>query len=575
MADGTDNSGAREGNIDGSGVEGQRSAEADSLEVQPGGQSGRSQADPDGSEHAPKRVKSSAKAVASVGYQSPRQVRLAGKKRKSAAPSNSASAPSVAEVEPVAADRPDTGAADKPEAARAADTDSAAVVDASVDGESPEKSVEGGQLPGSTPGDSAVHDEMTKPTEDQYAADAAVGEAETAQPASNASVDQPADSSDDDALTDVVSASDGAIEPVPSRTENVAKEMTLDSVSTFADFMTLLAQAKGEFKPAVLAKSSPARLSMVNAIDLAKLDDEIASVAARDLKLTTALSLMITADKSELSGFARQNATSLSARIVARHPAFAEDDAIQGRLTRLQSGDGDEQLLALLITRLTNRLDGDFDGKVALKTPSAVQTLQENAVHTVVLIAASAGKWNQLQLVDALAEHVWGAGSMFDTVTNREKLATLSKASRKAAALIVDTLRVRIGSVENDLAAERSRLDAAKTQNDALAVTLAESRRDAERLQSELNDAQTALQAEVSSRKSEKMAATDDFETLRVDTARNIAEQVESLEDALDALQHDQAKVTDEFVRRAVNNLRRGLARLQPRATLEDQGEQE
>lgn len=572
MADGTDNSGAREGHIDGSGVEGQRSAEADSLEVQPGGRSGRSQAVSDRSEKASDRVISDAKAVNDGGYQSPRQARIAGNKRKYAAATNSASAPSMAEVEPETADGPEADAADKSEAARAADTDSAAVVDAPVDVESPEKSVEGRRHPGSTTGDSAMHDKMTKPTEDHYAADAAVGEAATQQSASNASADHP---TDDNASGNVDPTPDGAIEPGALGNENAAEEMTLDTVSTFADFLTLLVQAKGDFKPVVLKKSSPARLSMVNTVDLARFDDDVANVAARDLKLTTALSLMITADKSELSGFARQNVTSLSARIVALHPAFAEDDAIQGRLTRLQSGDVPEQLLALLITRLINRLDGDFDGKVALKTPAAVQTLQDNAAHTAVLIAASAGKWNQLQLIDALAEHVWGAGSTFDAVANREKLATLPKASRKAAALIVDTLRVRIGSVENDLTAERSRLDAAKTQNDALAVNLTESRRDAERLQSELNDVQTALQAEILSRKSEKMAATDDFETLRVDTARNIAEQVESLEDALDALQHDQAKVTDEFVRRAVNNLRRGLARLQPRATLEDQGEQE
>lgn len=578
MADGTDNNGAREGHIDGSGVGGQQPGDADSHEMQPGGRSERPQAASDCSQHASEDAKPYTKANDKDGYQSPRQARLAGNKRRSAAASNSTSTPPLAEVEPAAAKGPSVGTADQSETAHTATRNSVPTGDAHVDDPSPARPVEATHLSAPSTSDLTVSDEVNQPTEDSKdapPADIGVHEVEKSQPEPQTAAEQPADSTDDPASADGAAASESEVDPAPSTTGNTTDEMTLDAVSAFADFLTLLVQAEGDFKPVVLAKSSPARLSIINTVDLAKYDDEVAVVAAHDVKCATSLSLMITADKSELSGFARQNITLLAARIVARHPAFAEDDAIQQRLTRLLSGDGDEQVLSLLLTRMVNRLDGDFDGKVALKTPAAVQALQDNAIHAVVLIAASTCNWNQMQLIDALAEHVWGAGSTFDAVTNREKLATLSKTSRKAAALIVDTLRQRIGSVENDLTAERSRLDAARTQNEALAANLAESRRDAERLESELNDIRTELQVEVASRKSEKMAATDDFETLRVDTARNIAEQVESLEDALDALQHDQAKVTDEFVRRAVNNLRRGLTRLQPRATLENQGEQE
>jgi hypothetical protein len=378
---------------------------------------------------------------------------------------------------------------------------------------------------------------------------------------------------DHSSTTEVATASDPYVESAASTVDQAAEDMTLDGVRTFADFITLLSQANGEFKPVVLMKRSSARKSIANAVDIAQFDDRIADVAARDLKLSTALSLMITADKSELSGFARQTVTALCAQIVGHHPAFTDDDTIQDRLARLQSSDGGEHLLSLLITRMINRIDGDFDGKAVLKTPAAVVTLRDNAIHTVVLIAASAAKWSQLQLVDALAEHVWGAGSSLESTINNEKLVTLSKPSRKNAALIVDTFRSRIRHLENDLSAEQSRLDAATKQNEALAANLSDSRSSAALLQNELDDVRTTLQAEVDSRRSEKMAATGDFETLRVDTARNIAEQVESLEDALDALQHDQAQVTEEFVRRAVTNLRRGLARLQPRATSEGQGE--
>ena len=62
------------------------------------------------------------------------------------------------------------------------------------------------------------------------------------------------------------------------------------------------------------------------------------------------------------------------------------------------------------------------------------------------------------------------------------------------------------------------------------------------------------------------MSSTNSFEILRVDTAKLIADQIEVLEDALDALKHGHTQVTDEFVSRSVIKFRKGLNALQPDA---------
>lgn len=361
--------------------------------------------------------------------------------------------------------------------------------------------------------------------------------------------------------------------PTASSACDAPEKLTIEQVDAFADFIRFLAELDGDLKPIELKKNSTARVAVAKPTNLAQFDEQIGAIAARDTKLATALSLILTADKSDLSGLARQNITELAARVLGKHPAFVDDAAVKDRLARLLAGDAEADILPKLIVRLRNLLDGAFEGKSSLKTP-ALQSLQENATHTAVLIAASAAKWDVASCIDALADNVWGTDAPYATAAvHREKLATLPKGARKAVTLIVDTARTRLRGVEEERDVAISRVESGLADVQRLSEQLASARRHTEELETEMVSVRSELQREVDARRSERMGSTTDFETLRVDTARVIADQIESLEDALDALGHGQSQITDEFVRRSVHNLRRSLSTLQPRTKQNTQGD--
>lgn len=363
--------------------------------------------------------------------------------------------------------------------------------------------------------------------------------------------------------------------PAQTTTADPPEQLTIESVDSFATFLRFLTRLDGDLKPLELKKSSAARTALSQATNLAHFEDEIGDIAARDPKLMTALSLMLTADKSDLTGAPRRTVTALAAHILGRHPAFVADSVFRERLSRLASGDGDTDTLPRLVDRLRNLLDGPFDGKDTLKTP-ALQVLSENAVHTAVLITASAAKWDVASCIDAFADNIWGTGpSVSGSATHREKLSTLPKNARKTAALIVDTARAHLQRVEDERDGALSLVESGRAKAARLSEQLVSAQRRSEELEAEMEKIRTELQQEIDGRRSERMGATSDFETLRVDTARAIAEQVESLEDALDALGHGQPQITEEFVKRSVITLRRSLAALQPRTKQDSEGDTE
>ncbi|REK81695.1 hypothetical protein DVG80_20660 [Rhodococcus erythropolis] len=363
--------------------------------------------------------------------------------------------------------------------------------------------------------------------------------------------------------------------PAQTSTADSPEQLTIESVDSFATFLRFLAGLDGDLKPLELKKSSAARTAISQATNLAQFEDEIGDIAARDPKLITALSLMLTADKSNLTGAPRRTVTALAAQILGRHPAFVADSVFRERLSRLASGDADTDTLPRLVDRLRNLLDGPFDGKDTLRTP-ALQVLSENAVHTAVLIAASAAKWDVASCIDAFADNIWGTGASVSwSATHREKLSSLPKSARKAAALIVDTARAHLHTVEDERDGALSLVESGRAKVASLSERLASAQRHVEELEAEMEKIRTKLQQEVDGRRSERMGATSDFETLRVDTARAIAEQVESLEDALDALGHGQPQITEEFVKRSVVTLRRSLTAIQPRTKQNSGGDKE
>ncbi|KIM14449.1 hypothetical protein QV65_31975 [Rhodococcus erythropolis] len=363
--------------------------------------------------------------------------------------------------------------------------------------------------------------------------------------------------------------------PAQTSTAGPPEQLTIESVDSFATFLRFLAGLDGDLKPLELKKSSAARTALSQATNLAHFEDEIGDIAARDPKLITALSLMLTADKSDLTGAPRRTVTALAAQILGRHPAFVADSVFRERLSRLASGDADTDTLPRLVDRLRNLLDGPFDGKDSMRTP-ALQVLRENAVHTAVLITASAAKWDVASCIDAFADNIWGTGPFVsESATHREKLSTLPKNARKTAALIVDTARAQLQTVENERDGALSLIESGRAKAARLSEQLVSAQRHAEELEAEMERIRTELQQEIDGRRSERMGATSDFEMLRVDTARAIAEQVESLEDALDALGHGQPQITEEFVRRSVITLRRSLAALQPRTKQDSEGDKE
>ncbi len=364
----------------------------------------------------------------------------------------------------------------------------------------------------------------------------------------------------------------GASEPnqkptdVASAPSEATEKLTLDAVESFSDFLRYLEELDGDLKPFEMRRSTPARIAVAKPIDLTPLQDRIAAVAARDTKLATALALLLTTEKSELSGTARKNIAELAARILTQHPAFIGDEPLQDRVELLRTEAADTETLSQTVIRVENLVGRPFDGRESLKAPT-LQALQDNAVHIVVLLAGSAAQWDLSQYIDALADEVWDAPSVQSgTTADREKLATIPKSTRRAAAVIVGSARERIRAVESERDSALARVDIAHAENARLMDELATVRGRVKELERELSGVRAALDEEVNARRSERMSSTNSFEILRVDTAKLIADQIEVLEDALDALKHGHTQVTDEFVSRSVIKFRKGLNALQPDA---------
>lgn len=365
---------------------------------------------------------------------------------------------------------------------------------------------------------------------------------------------------------------DEPVSPAAEAAETEPELLTLAQVDSFELFLRLVREADGALKPFELPSGSSSRAALASAVDLDAFEDEIRTIAEADSKLASTLALLVIADRSTLTGTPRRNVTALAARLLSRHPAFAADEVVEQRLDALVTGDAAPDTVPRLITRIRNLLEKTFDG--ALKTPAARQSLQDNAVHAAILIAASAAKWDIGACIDALADNVWDAGAGFaDIVAQREKLIALPKTTRKTTGLIVEVGRDRLRSVVQERDSALTRVELSRAESQQLSEQLAAQRRRTTELEAELESVRAEHQAEAAARRSERMGSTTDFETLRVDLARTISRQIESLEDALDALEHGQAQITKEFVGRSVNTLRVSLSSLQPRTAHDSQGE--
>lgn len=352
-----------------------------------------------------------------------------------------------------------------------------------------------------------------------------------------------------------------------------SEHLTIEHVTSFETFLMFLKYCDGAFKPLELRSGSDSRAALASAVNIDRFDDEIRAIATGDVKLASTLALLVTADRSSLTGTPRSNMTALAARVLQWHPAFADDDVVCQRLTSILTGEDELDTLSRLVTRLRNMLDRPFEGREKLKPP-ALQVLQDNAVHAAVLIAASAGKWDLGTCVAAVADNVWDTGTGFaDTVAQREKLIALPKSTRKTAGLLVEVARARIRGVEQERDSAMARVDIARAESQQLAERLDIQARRTVELEAELAAVRAEQEAQAAAHRSERMGSTTDFETLRVELARTISKQIESLEDAVDALEHGQSQITKEFVGRSVNTLRVSLSSLQPRTAHDSQGE--
>ncbi|MBF4998650.1 hypothetical protein IRT45_15980 [Nocardia sp. BSTN01] len=356
------------------------------------------------------------------------------------------------------------------------------------------------------------------------------------------------------------------------------KRTTVEHVRSFADFLRFLVELEGELKTLPLEKNSPARKALWASVDFDNFADVIARIAERDFKLSTSVTLLVSADKFGLAGNARRNINELATRIVLGHRLFHTDDTLCESLYRLLSGDPDEEALSRALGRaqylIKHAIDVERNRKPVPKAKiAAMAALAENAAQAVVLIAASAADWNVARCVEIFADKLWGAGGPVpESAAAREKLATLSKSARVTAALIVDSTRNRLRSAESERDHARTQMQVAQNQCRRLSQELAAARARSTEIESELNSRIAALQQESDARRKERMLVTSDFKRVRVDTARVIGQQVESLEDALGALENGDTDVTDEFVRHSIKHLKRSLSALRSAAEEDLQG---
>lgn len=209
----------------------------------------------------------------------------------------------------------------------------------------------------------------------------------------------------------------------------------------------------------------------------------------------------------------------------------------------------------------------EFFSRSDPKDPKGME-LRDNALTCAVLLVAAEERWSDRRAVMELSERVWeprlrrtgrqpSVGLLAES-RSVEQLGFVGSAHRGA----VDEARRTARHAADDADAARAALDRQRAVTaEALAgqaqlgEQLAEAGRRLAELRSQLESAREEHRVSVTH-------AGNDYEVLRTRMVRVLGGQADMLADALHALRNDAAEVTDEFIERVLDAVRKELGTL-------------
>jgi hypothetical protein len=220
-----------------------------------------------------------------------------------------------------------------------------------------------------------------------------------------------------------------------------------------------------------------------------------------------------------------------------------------------------------MVREALQRLEPGRLGKGSLRTADR-RALRDNAILSVALLLAIKHDWTTMALADCLDTHLWQE-NLAATKIRSERALLADGTSPATLALVARAWRERLTQqarktveAEAELHGARRRWQEALRRADELAQAKEQMENVLARREEAIANLQRELASEREHRRIEKSHAVDDYESLRSQLVRGLAQQISLLEDALHALRHERVAVTDEYVERVIESLREDLQRL-------------
>ena len=363
--------------------------------------------------------------------------------------------------------------------------------------------------------------------------------------------------SDPPAQAPAESRADG--EPQPPESDEVAKKGEIRSLHDLIDDAYAQAGKKVQLKAAEVETLDS------DLIDIGIVEQHVKTLARSDRHLAVPVRLLAALDRSSASIRLRKKINRLATFALTEVlPELREPDG-QPLLVPSERLDTFLDDLETLVSNATLGELGFSDGDAADRA-----AVLDNACTVLVLVAASEHNWPAHQTIRTLDRRVWRR--QLARSKKRPDVGQLAESrSPETLALVGDSYTAEIEQVQRavdraarDQAQAEAETQAARDEVTTVQYQVSTLESTVEKLRSELN---ATIAERDQARESARVTgshAVDDFEQLRTRIVRMLRDRLRMLDDALHALQNERYQVTEEFVERVIEELRREYESMQP-----------
>lgn len=310
-------------------------------------------------------------------------------------------------------------------------------------------------------------------------------------------------------------------------------------------------------------KASTVEALVSDGIEIGVVEQHLRTLTRLDMHLAVPVRLLAAFDRSSASPRLRKKINRLATfALTERLPSIRERD---GRPFELPS-DQLDPYLDELEARVSNTALANLgfpDGDAADRA-----TLLDNAITLLVLVAAWEHRWKPDQTIRTLDRRVWRRQL---ARSKRPDVGQLAESrSPETLALVGDAYTAEIEQMRKAVdSAERERA-AAEAQIQHVCDEATTLRYHVSKLEATVKELGLELNATIAERDQARESArvtgshaVDDYEQLRTRIVRMLRDRLRLLDDALHALQRERYQVTEEFVERAIEDLRREYESMQ------------